>query len=474
MSKLPNDIDELKHSVFYPRYSSFIFLILVIYSLIVLLLTKDMVGNDSTTYIGYFEGWAKGRYTYWYELKDYIPDTFRNPGFPFFIFVLCLLSKKIFFLQAVQFCLYCFTLILLMRIIVNYQYKTSIPLLIFTALALINPVIPLHNAIIVPETLTGFLLVFILYIRIFFSESRKKYIGLGFLFGVLFQVRPVVFFLPFLLFVIDWRVQKKSFSWLKNATMLVIYVVSMLPYGYWNYKTHGIFSVTSLEGGGGVLHLGYWSLKMPGYTEKRYWNNSTPEGLIVFTPHNQVAENIRTFEREWDVIDSSCAKYLTEVDRKNMAHMKSDGARFVTFNGRYTYEREKLLKQLAFKHYKEDWGYTLKVKTYTAFRLWITGLRKSDLNKQKPYETIKALIAPVTTGLTLLLAVLLIPVAFYKRKQAMSYWLPMLITVIYWGGIHIPFAIQARYTIPARLLLIALTAVAAYELFFNKEKQNQE
>jgi hypothetical protein len=51
----------------------------------------------------------------------------------------------------------------------------------------------------------------------------------------------------------------------------------------------------------------------------------------------------------------------------------------------------------------------------------------------------------------------------------LRYWLPVLVTIVYWGLIHVPFVIQARYTIPVRLLLIALIAVSIHGLYFKKE-----
>jgi hypothetical protein len=80
-------------------------------------------------------------------------------------------------------------------------------------------------------------------------------------------------------------------------------------------------------------------------------------------------------------------------------------------------------------------------------------------------------VGPFTTGLTLLLAMAFVPLAFLRRKISRSFWLPVLIITVYWGLIHVPFVIQARYTIPVRLLLIALIAVSIHGLYFKKEKE---
>lgn len=461
-------IDSILKQVTVPRLLLFLFL----YSGLVAYLIKGEVGNDGTTYLGYLEGWKLGRYTYWYDIPDYLPDTFRNPGFPALIALLGLISTSFAFLQGFHFVVYCTTVWLVLRIL-QRLIPGKRPVLLFAGLVLMNPVIPFHIVLITPEVVSGFLLVLMLHIRLFWADTWKRYIVLGLLFSFLFQVRPVVLFLPFLLFALDWWLQRARFAWFKQLSVLLIYVVSMLPYGYWNYSTHGIFSVTSIEGGGGVMHLGYWCPKMPGYYETRYWYNGAPVALINFAKPEDVPANIRAFEREWDMIDSLCAPYLTDRDRRNLPYMRAHPERFVTYNGRYTYEREKLLKKLAVQHYLEDWRYTLKIKGFTAFRLWVSGITEHMVHHPELRMRISAWVGPVTTGITFLLALVFVPLAFIRGKLSATNWLPVLLTVVYWGGIHLPFAIQARYTIPVRLLLLALTAASIHGVLFRKENQGK-
>jgi hypothetical protein len=269
--------------------------------------------------------------------------------------------------------------------------------------------------------------------------------------------------------VLEYFLNRRSFSIVRNATLLIVFILTMLPYGFWNYRNHGIFSVTSIEGGGGVMHLSYWSFKMPDYLETRYWRNVVNKDLISFTPDAEVPANIAAFNREWDYIDSSCAKYLTEKDRRNLPLMMEHPNLFVTYNGRYTHEREKLLKKLAVQHFIHDPVFTLKVKTYTAFRLWITGIKRQTFKSHDPVVILKGIIPALVTGFTLLLAIVFIPAAMIRKKFNRRLLIP-LVFVLYYGFIHIPFAIQARYTVPVRPLLMLITCVCIYELYFKAKE----
>lgn len=254
--------------------------------------------------------------------------------------------------------------------------------------------------------------------------------------------------------------------------MLCVYVFTMLPYGCWNLKQHGVFSVTPLEGGGGAMYLGYWSYKMPGYIETRYWYNKYEKNIISFVEDKDVNNNIVAFNKEWDYIDSACAKYLTAQDTLNVKIMRRyTGSLFITYNGTYTYEREKLLKKLAVQHYLDEPSYTFKVKLYTFFRLWFAGLDKNFFLNKPSFIAFVLLVLPfLVTFPAFLLFVLFVPYAIFRRKIAYKEAALLLITMAYFGLIHLPFVLQSRYTIPVRPFMYILISIAICRLFFNSEK----
>ena len=153
--------------------------------------------------------------------------------------------------------------------------------------------------------------------------------------------------------------------------------------------------------------------------------------------------------------------------------MKTHPELFVTFNGKFTHEREKLLKKLAIQHFIDDPLFTLKFKTYTFFRLWVTGIKRKIFDSHDPFEIIKGIAPAIVTGFTLLLALFFIPLAMYRRKFNYPFLLPILFLIGYYGFIHLPFVIQARYTIPVRPLLMMVTAICIFEIYLKNEKQNE-
>ncbi len=430
------------------------------------------ISNDHYTYMYYSKGMHMDRYSYWYMLKDYIPDTFRNPGYPSFIYILSFLSEDIRLIYFVHFIVF-FAAIFIVFKIIDFIYTSTPNFLIknlFLLMMIINSHFFLYIDTVFPEVLMFFLIALLVYLDLILSKQKiTSYLILGILYGVIFQIRPVILFFPFIKFVVDIYFQKRHFSVVKNLLLIIVFISTMLPYGYWNYKTHHVFKVTSLEGGGGVMHLSYWGFKMPNYLETRYWRNEVKEDLISFTPKEDVEKNIIAFNKEWDFIDSSCAQYLTEVDKKNLPTMKAHPELFVTYNGKYTYEREKLLKKLSVQHFIDDPVFTLKVKTYTVFRLWVTGIKRKAFVNNNPVEILKGVAPAIVSGFTLLLALIFIPMAMIKRKFNYPFILPILILIAYYGFIHIPFAIQARYTVPVRPLLMMITAICIFELYFRKE-----
>jgi len=149
--------------------------------------------------------------------------------------------------------------------------------------------------------------------------------------------------------------QGHGFDYVYQALTVVVFLLTTLPYGFWNKEHNGVFSITSMEGGGGLIHSAQWAFKMPGYREERYWGNAFQYEIISEKDTQKVKQNIIDFNKEWDYIDSCCKPYITQSDSeiiKYMAHHKSD--LWMTYNAKYTLERERILKQITIKHYKQD------------------------------------------------------------------------------------------------------------------------
>ncbi len=448
----------------------------VLLSCILFFVFRDLTSNDEQHYLSYAQGLSYGRFSQWWFLSDYLPDTLRTPGYPFFLFLIEKISSGIYFIKGVQFLLYLTSVFLILKVASSYDSGYRLKN-IFLILLLPYVQVTIFTTTIQPEALMTFL--FTLYIYIDSRDLRPewKYCLLGLLGGAIYLVRPAFLFFPILLFTFNLISQRKKFPIGLGISMLVIYFLSILPYGIWNLKNHNVISITPIEGAGGVFQLGYWSFKMPGYHEKRYWGNTMSNEIFSFTPISETKKNIRNYNLEWDYIDSACSQYLTPHDQYNLAEMDGYSGYFKTYNEKYTSEREKLLKKLTFNHLKNEPGFTFKTKLFTVVRLWFTGLQLSELNDGNLRNRFSAIYFSLVSAIFFFASIILIPLAIYKKKISWARSQTAIVLITYFGLVHSLFAIQARYTIPLRLIVLFLLARTILGLFSHtpvEKKENEE
>src|SRR5690606_650753 len=104
---------------------------------------------------------------------------------------------------------------------------------------------------------------------------------------------------PPLMAFLQWIDRKHVFRMKEQLVVLFVFVATLVPYGLWNQKNHGVFKITPLEGGGGMVHFGYWAGKIPAYTETVYWRNFTGDEVITFVDEDSIPHYIETYEQEW-------------------------------------------------------------------------------------------------------------------------------------------------------------------------------
>lgn len=457
------------------KKSTFYFLLCIVgfITLLFFYINIDTLSGDHFTYLYYIKGMHQGRYSYWYFLKDYLPDTFRNPGFPVLLYLLSFLNDSILFIKIIQLLILGLTIFFTLKIIERYENSLVLKN-IFLTLVAINFVVLPYPAFIYPETIMMFLISVIVYIEISFEENTwKKYIVLALLYGYCFQVRPVIVFIPVIRFLF-FAFQYKKVAVFKNLTFLFIFVGTLLPYGFWNLKHHKQFKITPIEGGAGAMYLGYWSPKLINYKEEKYWRNVMYKDVFFnFADIKDVPHNVNLFNNEMDSVDKICAKYITQKDSANMLIMKNYPHLFVTLNTQYTDEREKILKSLAVKHYLRDWQYTIKLKAYTFFRLWYTSLTLEETHKQTLLTLLPTITAFVTTFTTLLLFIFYFSYCLFKRRDIIYTLILPLLLCLYFDIFHVPFVIQSRYTIPVRMLYLFSLAFMIYKIHFSKKILNE-
>lgn len=435
----------------------------LIVSAIVLFAFRKAHGGDVGTYTGLADGILHGRYSFWWELKVYIPDTFRNPGYPLFLAPFRLLTKALWPVQFVQFALYAASVLMMPRIIGQLGGGARGKNL-FLLLLLPSFNIAYFNAAIVPEILVLFLITLFTLLVTAPGGAWRRPILLGLLLAAAFQCRS-----PLLLFPVAWLgmrllLHRGAFHARPAIIFLAVFGMGILPYAAWNLRHHGVLKPTPLESGGGVLHMGWWSGKIPGHQEKWYWGNVASEELAAFVPADRVQTEVVAFNTEWQAIDSALMPLLTHTDSVMLDSYAARGDLFRTFNTRYTLAREDLLKRAVLKHMQEQPGYTAAHSAYTAVRLWVTGLQPDRFREAGTVGKLAQLYPFALTLGIFLLALAVVPLAFIRVPGLARGMADLWIWIAYFGAIHIPFAVQARYTIPVRMLLLALIALCIERL----------
>lgn len=423
--------------------------------------TRNVVLADAWSYIGLANGILHGEYSMWWHLAEDYPDTVRMPGFPLVIAgVMALFGtwKSMIWVNALLYgvALLCtravihrvdgrvltwnlFLLLLIPMIFIPYyitQVYTEVPVLALTSLAL--------------------------YIGMRPGPLRWPWaLALGLVFGCAFQFKPVLLLLPPLYAVCRWW-QGRSWAEARGLVlMLTVFGATLLPYGLWNRFQHGVFKITPLEGGAGVMHFGLWAGKLPGYTEKAYWHNFAGDELIRFTPEEDIPANIAAYEQEWQGVNERLTPLLTAHDLVLFTDtVEPPYPSMRTLNPEYTVLRDRLLIDRTIQLAKTDPLYTALFKTYSAVRFWVIGIQRADFAGASFAGRAQMLYATGITLLAFVATLVLVPLAFRRGYVAWSGIWQFVFYMLYFGLFHLPFAIQARYTVPVRFAMFAVLAMA--------------
>ena len=432
---------------------------------------RHQYGGDLWSYTALADGILHGDYSMWWWLGEDIPDTFRNPGYPLFLAVFRVFTTSLLPIQVAQFLLYFLSLVIIHRLIAKLGGSTLASNL-FLLLVLPSLQLPYMVTTIFPEILTMFLISAFIWVDWNWSTGWKRAIALGLLVGLISQCRSTVMLFPLAWLIASRLWARRKPGWGEAGLFILLFVATIMPYSLWNLKHHGVLKPVPIEGGGGVLHMGWWAGKIPGHTEHWYWGNFAIHELYQATPRDSIAGNIAAYEAEWAAIDSSLRPLLTATDS---AMLRAQGpAMFRTYNTAYTSAREKALVAATLRHVLDEPWYTIKWKAYSAIRLWVTGIDTEAYRRAGLTGRLTMLYPFLSSLVIFMLFITLVPWAMWAyRELPRRYW-PLLLWVIYFGMVNIPFVIQARYTVPVRLLMLALIALSMERLVVSCRKGSVE
>ena len=126
-------------------------------ALIVLNIFSAMVafylGNSSEfpdwlTYWYMSEGLETGKFSSWFFLESYYPETIRTPGYPLFLLILRSISDSQLFIKVVQLLLYFATLLIAYKTLDKLSDSNILALCVFLLLTALNIQIPYYSGLI--------------------------------------------------------------------------------------------------------------------------------------------------------------------------------------------------------------------------------------------------------------------------------------------------------------------------------------
>ena len=252
-------------------------------------------------------------------------------------------------------------------------------------------------------------------------------------------------------------------------------MIGTMPFAVWNQANHGVFKPTTIEGMATIAHMGYWNFKLPvGYGSEfdDYHSYVVSDFTNPFTYTDEVMQNnISIYESEWRDITSQLEPLLTESFRRDLEYMKADASVFVTYPSEYALKREELLTQAIIQSVKDDPLYYLKTRAYNFFRVFFTGINKSNFSNDSSYfSKIQMILAFVISFIIIFCGFIYASIFMFKNWKTISYELAIIyFFIVYTAGVHTPFTVQARYSVPIHLcLLILLSIITSRRYLDNK------
>jgi hypothetical protein len=455
-----------------PNLTLFVVLNFIIAS-IVFILGLNSSFPDQADYLALADGILHGEFSSYVYLEDYYPATLRSPAYPLFLAFGLALFKSILPIKLLQLALYFCTIFLSLRIIQKLTTAKT-PQYIFLVLSSVCIQLPYYAAQISSELLTIFLVILVLYLL--FNGNIKSVFSnflTGISFSMLIMTKPAFLLLPFLLCLLVLIISRQ---YLKNYIFICIFfMIGTMPFAVWNQANHGVFKPTTIEGMATIAHMGYWNFKLPvGYQS----DFDDYHAYVVsdftnpfFYSDEATLNNISIYESQWRDITNQLEPLLTESFKRDLEYMRVDPLVFVTYPSEYVLKREELLTQAIIQSVKDDPLYYLKTRAYNFFRVFFTGINKSNFSNDSGYfSKIQMVLAFAISFIIIFCGFIYASIFLFKNWKTISYELAIIyFFILYTAGVHTPFSVQARYSVPIHLcLLILLSIITSRRYLDNK------
>lgn len=422
--------------------------------------SKEVFG-DAAGYWNMSKSFDHGVFSSWYFLPVKTPETLRTWGYPFILY----LSQKIYDSQTtikiIQLLMHFASLWMALRII-RYFTPELLYRNIFLLIVIPNIQLAYYTSQVASESSTIFFLTLYIYVWLLSKENWTKILSLALLGFIIFQLKPVFLLFPFL--VLGYKIIFNRKHLALYFASVVLFALSLLPFGFWNKNNHGIFKLTPLEGGAGAAHMGFWTFKLPdNYVIRTYWvqrftgDMTRPE---FFSEERKKQYTIQ-FEQEWKDMLKEIQPYFTAEDSLRIQLMQKDlRGQFLIYSGVYTQAREKQMTKKLIEHIKAEPWYYIKTRVYTFFRMWYTGVNPSNYKKASLTGKLALLFPFVVTFIFILGGLIFSFISLLTKRLSWKQYGPVFLLLIFFGIAHIPFVIQSRYLVPVHIFVLLLSASA--------------
>lgn len=435
---------------------------------------------DEMTYMSLAESMEHGSYSVWYGEYDPAPiEVHRTHGYPAFLLAIRSISSSKMLLRAVQATLHLLTLL------IGVHYLRRSPLATYKANSFLFLMLPQLQLLyyvgqVFPEVLISFFLTALALsytshgVRPFHTVLRIV------LLGAAFWVRPIVLLLPLFILIADLlllRGMARLSAFKRHAIVALGFaLVAPIPFGLWNLKSHGRFSPVPLTGSAVISNLGLWQLRLPGYGTIRYFQyNTFGREFIPWVDTSTAATYFAQYEAQWDRIEERAAPYMSTADMERVPRMMEHPWLWATRSADYTVALDRAIAKENLAMVKAEPFYYLVTRLYTAARLWITninlpmertiyrvtpGVHPIVGRPQNASGWVMACVPFAVTFFSFGLGLPFLMISVWRNRRVWFERRYLLYVIAYVWFVHIPMAIQSRYTVPVHVLAILCITLA--------------
>ena len=394
------------------------------------------------------------------DAQPFVPETIRTPGYPLFVAaVYRVAGESHAAVAAAQGLL--FALLTLVVFALTSRLATERVALVAAAFTALFPPIPYYGALVLTEVLCTVLVTLGIWSALRAIQERRpgQYILTGVLFGLATLTRPSFALFPVALvgcvaLAALWRREGRAvWAW---GLMLAAFVVVLGPWLAYNAIYVHRWTVSPAGGIGRATWEASWQGTWPGRVQADLTrladahtgeDDDTLDRLVTefAAANNLPADPMLTYVHQWRDIRRI---WNTPTDPRERSVMRIAADDEYWRVGLANIQRDRV-------------GHLLRRVTVGTFVLWAAEIpiRYSQINSVRPL-VIRAiwLVQAVVMGLAL------IGVVFVAQRRGALEAAPMAALIAYITALHVPLLAEARFSLPAKPVVLALAAIALAEL----------